>query len=72
MSVDGQWGDELTLRAISTHFNVPIIVVSNVQGNSFIEIMPFKNFNTGPPQSVILFLSHYAEFHYSTLVLDRT
>jgi hypothetical protein len=72
MSKDGQCGDELTLRAISTHFNVPIIVVSSVQGNSFVEIMPFKNFHTIPPQSVILFLSHYAEFHYSTLILDRS
>jgi len=64
MAKDGCWGDHLTLLAISELFGVVISILSSVEGDNFItEIHP-----TAKKMEKVLMLSHYAEFHYGSLV----
>jgi len=64
MAKDGCWGDHLTLLAMSELFGVVISILSSVEGDNFItEIHP-----TAKKMEKVLMLSHYAEFHYGSLV----
>jgi len=63
MARDGTWGDHLTLIAATELFNIKVIIISSVPGDSFIiEIVPELS-----KARRILMLSHYAEYHYGTI-----
>lgn len=73
MQKDKSWGDHLTLMAISEVFGVVLLIISSVEGDNFItEIRPTgKGIGSASPDSTnskILMLSHYAEFHYGSLM----
>lgn len=74
MSLPGTWGDHLTLVAVAEIYKVRIIVVSSVKDESqaLIEIVPAPETDSNkPPRDIgIVFLCHYAEFHYGTLKPD--
>lgn len=66
MEKSGTWGDHLTLIAAAEVFNCTIVIFSSMPGNDYItEIVPFKGENEN---GKTLFLSHYAEFHFTTLI----
>jgi len=59
----GIWGNHLTLVAISEIFGVRIRIISSVKGDNFTtEVNPSKL-----KSAKIVWLSHFAEFHYSSL-----
>lgn len=65
---DGIWGDHLTLVAACVVYNAKVLIVSSVDGEDFvseIEVPPQPN--QSPLRALLL--SHYAEFHYGSLVL---
>jgi hypothetical protein len=63
ISREGIWGDHLTLLAITEIFGTRICIVSSVESDNHVtEIAPKKI-----KSDKILFLSHYAEFHYGSL-----
>jgi len=64
MQKQGIWGDHLTLIAAAEMFKLKIVIISSVPGDNYvIEIVPVFS----PPQHTI-YLSHLAEFHYSSVV----
>jgi hypothetical protein len=63
-AVTGTWGDHLTLVAASELFGRPITIISSVNDSNFMaDIVPRVTRTTKP-----IFLSHYAEFHYTSIV----
>eukprot|EP01122_Echinamoeba_exundans_P007963 TRINITY_DN2550_c0_g1_i5.p1 TRINITY_DN2550_c0_g1~~TRINITY_DN2550_c0_g1_i5.p1 ORF type:complete len:613 (+),score=123.20 TRINITY_DN2550_c0_g1_i5:1487-3325(+) len=68
MAKDGTWGDHLTLIAASELYAARIMIISStVDEASFItEIVP-----TTQPVQRSIFLCHYAEFHYSSILPIR-
>lgn len=66
MEKNGTWGDHITLIAAAEIFNRSIVIVSSIPGSNFItEIVPMKGPSEG---SKPMYLSHYAEFHFTTLI----
>eukprot|EP01128_Nolandella_sp_AFSM9_P010266 TRINITY_DN7059_c0_g1_i1.p1 TRINITY_DN7059_c0_g1~~TRINITY_DN7059_c0_g1_i1.p1 ORF type:complete len:582 (-),score=102.00 TRINITY_DN7059_c0_g1_i1:27-1772(-) len=63
LSRSGIWGNHLTLVAACETFGVRIRVISSVKGDSYITSVNPKSVTT----QKIVWLSHYAEFHYGSL-----
>jgi len=64
LSKNGIWGNHLTLVAVSEHFGTKIRVISSVASDSFIiQIDPQVQ-----KTSQTIFLSHYAEYHYGSIM----
>src|ERR1041385_422425 len=64
LSKDGVWGNHLTLIALANWFEVPIIIISSVEGDiCHLIVDPYE------PQNGrrVLYLSLLHEFHYGSL-----
>lgn len=71
MSLTGTWGDHLTLVAAAELFQVRIVIISSAtdESQAVIEIVPSTP--TQPAEQLkVIYLCHYAEFHYGTLQPD--
>jgi hypothetical protein len=68
MSLSGTWGDHLTLVAAAELFHVRIVIVSSVidESQAIIEIVPTAS-GKDPQNLDVIYLCHYAEFHYGSL-----
>ena len=68
MSLSGTWGDHLTLVAVAELFQVRIVIVSSAvdESQALIEVVPTST-GKDPEQLPVIFLCHYAEYHYGTL-----
>lgn len=63
MSKNGTWGDHLTLIAATYVFGVRIVLFSSIDDNNYVtEYIP-----SIIKSSKILFVCHYAEYHYGSL-----
>jgi hypothetical protein len=71
MSFSGTWGDHLTLVAAAELFHVRIVIVSSAadESQALIEIVPTST-GKAPQNLDVIFLCHYAEFHYGTLMQE--
>jgi len=69
MSVDGTWGDNLTLVALSELFRTKIVIISSIKlsknQNPCTVIVPSKWEN-----NKVVYLSHLHELHYSSICPD--
>lgn len=63
MSQDGEWGDELTLRATADAFEIRIHVVTSTDQNWYLMYQP----SIGCPPGREVFLTYIAPIHYNTL-----
>lgn len=69
---DTNWGDHLSLVAISNLFKVEIIVVgSQASQQPVTRIRPFPNNNKSNNNNNVLVVSHWHERHYNSLVAHR-
>eukprot|EP01125_Pyxidicula_operculata_P007422 TRINITY_DN2522_c0_g1_i2.p1 TRINITY_DN2522_c0_g1~~TRINITY_DN2522_c0_g1_i2.p1 ORF type:complete len:423 (-),score=80.83 TRINITY_DN2522_c0_g1_i2:73-1341(-) len=67
LSRNGIWGNHLTLVAMAEVYGSPIKIISSVASDDYIiQINP-----TQIKSSRVFLLSHYAEFHYSSLCVDE-
>jgi len=64
MNREGEWGDHLTLIAAAEVFKSSIVIISSVLGDNFVvEVLPTFCI----PENTIM-LSHFAEFHYGSVI----
>eukprot|EP01129_Flabellula_baltica_P006185 TRINITY_DN228_c0_g1_i1.p1 TRINITY_DN228_c0_g1~~TRINITY_DN228_c0_g1_i1.p1 ORF type:complete len:464 (-),score=93.17 TRINITY_DN228_c0_g1_i1:48-1439(-) len=64
---DGIWGNHVTLIALSECFKVKIKVISSIEGGNYMtEIVPTKILS-----NKVVMLSHYAEYHYSSVTFTN-
>lgn len=66
MASDGQWGDQLTLRAVAELLRRPVVIISSVAGAQFVTEFTPAEPSGDPP----LLLCHWAEWHYGSLIAD--
>ncbi len=64
------WGDELSLRALSRELQVNIVVISDLAAD---QVFPMDHFIMMRQEEAqhTLYLGHYAEMHYVSLVRNR-
>ncbi|KVI09500.1 Ovarian tumor, otubain, partial [Cynara cardunculus var. scolymus] len=62
MSMNGEWGDHVTLQAAADSYGVKILVLTSFKDTIFIEILP-KVLKS----KRVVFLSYWAEVHYNPI-----
>lgn len=62
MSMNGQWGDHVTLQAAADAYGVKIFIITSFRDTCYIEILPHT-----PKSKRIIFLSFWAEVHYNPI-----
>ncbi|KAK9061272.1 hypothetical protein SSX86_018452 [Deinandra increscens subsp. villosa] len=62
ISMNGEWGDHVTLQAAADAFGVKIFVLTSYKDTCYIEILPCVQ-----KSKRIIFLSFWAEVHYNSI-----
>ncbi|KAL3718964.1 hypothetical protein ACJRO7_003984 [Eucalyptus globulus] len=62
MSMNGEWGDHVTLQAAADSYGVKIFVITSFKETCYIEILPHI-----PKSKRVIFLSFWAEVHYNSI-----
>ncbi|OWM68912.1 OVARIAN TUMOR DOMAIN-containing deubiquitinating enzyme 12-like isoform X1 [Punica granatum] len=62
MSMNGEWGDHVTLQAAADLYGVKIFVITSFKDTCYIEILP-----SDQRSKRVIFLSFWAEVHYNSI-----
>lgn len=73
MSMDGEWGDHVTLQALSDYLGVEINLVTSFESAGLIRVTPRPPApgQPKPPGGAPIWLSFWAEIHYQSIEMAK-